>query len=271
MPHPVSHSQTRSVSAQRNFRTVRAIAALILREMATRYGRSPGGYVWALLEPLGGILILSFAFSLLLRTPSLGNSFILFYATGFMPFTLYQDVSSHVARAISFSRSLLFYPAVTWVDALSARFLLNTLTGLLVALILLTSISSLADTRTVIDILPILKGMILAILLAAGIGVLNCALFGLFPVWIQVWSIATRPLFLISGIFYLYEDMPRAVQTILWWNPLVHVIGLVREGFYANYRADYVNEVFVILVALITLALGVILLGRYHRDILNNG
>ncbi len=269
MTHPVTPSQPRPVSAQRNLRTLRAIAALMLREMATRYGRSPGGYVWALLEPLGGILILSVGFSLLLRTPSLGNSFILFYATGFVPFSLYQDISGNVARAISFSRALLFYPAVTWVDALSARFLLNTLTGLLVALILLTGISSLAETRTVIDILPVLKGMILAILLAAGIGVLNCALFGLFPVWTQIWAIATRPLFLISAIFYLYEDMPRAVQDILWWNPLVHITGLIREGFYASYRADYVNEVFVILVALITLAFGVILLGRYHRDILN--
>ena len=31
----------------RRFRSARAVVALMLREMATTYGRSPGGYVWA--------------------------------------------------------------------------------------------------------------------------------------------------------------------------------------------------------------------------------
>ena len=36
----------------RRFASFRAIGALILREMATSYGRSPGGYIWAILEPV---------------------------------------------------------------------------------------------------------------------------------------------------------------------------------------------------------------------------
>ncbi|MCC5956800.1 MAG: hypothetical protein JJU07_11910, partial [Natronohydrobacter sp.] len=43
----------------------RSISALMLREMATRYGRTPGGYLWAVVEPLGMILILGYAWSLL--------------------------------------------------------------------------------------------------------------------------------------------------------------------------------------------------------------
>ena len=72
-----------------SFRFVRTILALILREMSTTYGRSAGGYIWAVLEPAAGIALLAFAFSLALRAPSLGTNFALFYATGYLPFMLY--------------------------------------------------------------------------------------------------------------------------------------------------------------------------------------
>ena len=179
----------------------RTIMALILREMSTRYGRSPGGYIWAVLEPLGAILVLSFGFSLMMRSPSLGSSFLLFYATGYVPFNLYQTLSLAIARSISFSKPLLMYPAVTWMDAILARLLLNTLTGLLVAYVLLTGIILAGDTRVVLDTVPIVQAMAIAALLGFGVGTFNCAIGGLWPTYDVIWSIATRPLFIVSGIF----------------------------------------------------------------------
>ena len=57
--------------------------ALIIREMATTYGTSPGGYLWALLEPVAGIALLTFVFTLALDTPPLGQNFAFFYASGY--------------------------------------------------------------------------------------------------------------------------------------------------------------------------------------------
>lgn len=254
----------------RSFATFRAVSALILREMATRYGRSPGGYLWAILEPLGAILILAMGMSVIVRIPPMGNSFILFFATAFLPFSLYLNVSGMVARSINFSRALLFYPAVTWVDAVLARFLLNTLTGVLVMLILFSGLFIATDIGAMPNITPILQAVTLAALLGLSVGIVNCVLFGLFPVWEQIWSIATRPLFLISGVFFLYEDLPTTVQNILWYNPVIHITGLMRQGFYTTYTADYINVSFVAVVSLIYLFFGVLLMGRFHRDILNS-
>ena len=238
----------------RRHATSRTVAALILREMSTRYGRTPGGYIWALIEPLGAIMILSLGFSLMLRSPSLGTSFILFYASGYLPFNLYQQVSQVVARAIPFSRPLLAYPSVTWVDAILARFILNTLTGLMVTDVLLFAILSFIDTRVVLDVPPMIEAMALAALLGLGIGTLNSLLGGLFPTWDVIWSIATRPLFLASGIFYTYEDLPSGVQAVLYYNPLVHISGIMRTGLYPMYNPQYVSPIYVISVSLITLA-----------------
>jgi capsular polysaccharide transport system permease protein len=264
-PPPLPPAQ----AGDRRFASARTIIALILREMSTRYGRTPGGYIWAILEPLAAILVLSVGFSLVLRSPSLGTSFLLFYATGYLPFNLYQTLSGAISNAINFSRPLLKYPAVTWVDAITARFLLNSLTGLLVAALLLTGILMVIGSRTSLDFPPVIVAMALAMILGLGVGVLNCALSGLFPIWNVAWTIITRPLFLASGVIYIYEELPPLAQTILWYNPLIHLTGQMRTGFFSTYTAAYINEIYVLGVSLTCLVLGLILLGRYHRDILN--
>ena len=256
-------------SGTRRFASTRTVAALILREMSTRYGRTPGGYLWGIAEPMAAIMILSLAFSLVMRAPSLGTSFLLFYATGYLPFSLYQTLSNTVGKAISFSKPLLKYPAVTWVDAVIARFLLNSLTEILITALLLGGILAVLDNRAVLDFPPLVTAMLLAMILGLGVGVLNCALSGLFPIWDMVWSIVTRPLFLASGVIFLYDIMPPVARDILWYNPLVHIVGRMRTGFYSTYTAPYVNETYVLVIALVCLVLGLVLLGRYHRDILN--
>jgi capsular polysaccharide transport system permease protein len=250
--------------------TLRTTIALMLREMSTRFGRTPGGYLWALLEPTAVVLVLAIGFSLMLRNPSLGTSFLLFYATGYLPLKLFMQVSNMVARAISFSRPLLQYPTVTWVDAVLARFLLNVLTELLVAVIVLGGIFLVIDTHAVIRIGPIFASIGLIVVLALGVGVLNVVPFGLFPAWERLWSIATRPLVLASGLFYIYEDLPQTAQEILWFNPLMHLTGLLRSGFYPMYEAAYASPVYVLLFGLVPLFFGVLMLSRFHLDLLQD-
>src|SRR6056297_1461595 len=114
--------------ASLRFRTPRVIVTLILREMGTAHGRTAAGYMWAILEPVAGIALLTLVFSLALRSPPLGTSFALFYATGMLPFTSYMSTWNKVATAVTFSRQLLVYPRVTFFDAVVARFLLNAVT-----------------------------------------------------------------------------------------------------------------------------------------------
>ena len=269
LPPPAPLVPRPAATGARRFAGGRTVLALMLREMSTKYGRTPGGYIWAIVEPLAAILVLSIGFSLVLRTPSLGTSFLLFYATGYLPFNLYLAVSNTVARAIWFSKPLLKYPAVTWVDAVLARFFLNSLTSILVTILLVTGILVVIDSRTALDLIPVIEAMALSMALAIGVGVMNCAVSGLYPIWDVAWAIITRPLFLASGIIYLYDDLPQLAQDILWYNPLIHIVGLMRVGFYPTYTAPYVSVVFVLGVSLVLLAMGLVLLGRYHRDILN--
>lgn len=247
----------------------RSISALMLREMSTRYGRTPGGYIWAMLEPLGMIILLSVAFSLLARTPVLGTSFLLFKATGFMILQVFTVLGGQIGNALIFSKPLLRYPRVTWSDALLARFILNSLVVCTISVLILSGIVLYDGVEVVLRWSAILGAMGMIAALGFGVGCLNCFLFMRFPVWRQLWAIATRPLFLISGVIVLYEDMPPLAQSILWYNPILHLTGLMRTGFYPMYRPDYISFIFVGFCILVPMALGLLLLRRYHRELLD--
>lgn len=264
IPPPVGRARARATS----FASGRSIVALMLREMSTRYGKSPGGYIWALVEPIGTLLLMSFVFSLLLRSPSLGNSFLLFYTTGYLPFMLYNQTQTTVMNALNFSRPLLMYPTVNWVDAILARFLLNTLTTITVACIVLVGILEFTDATAVLEFRYIVLSMALAALLGLGHGTLNCALVGLFPVYASVWGIATRPLLIASGVFFLYEDLSPAFQSILGWTPWIHFTAMFRQGVYPTYAPDFISLPLMLLWALVPMVFGLLLLRRHRQRIL---
>ena len=249
-------------------RTWRSLAALILREMATTYGRSPGGYLWAVVEPLAVIALLSFAFSLAFKAPSLGTSFPLFYATGYLPYMLFHDVSSKTALAIRFSRPLMNFSAVTWFDVVMARFLLNLFTHLAIgALVLLTMI--VVEAQAVPDLALVARTVLLVALLALAVGMMNAFLFLAFPALERVWLIVTRPLFIISGVFFLFEDVPGDIRDILWFNPLFHITGDMRRAFFSTYEASYVSPIYVLGTGLALLGMSLLLLSRHARGMLH--
>jgi capsular polysaccharide transport system permease protein len=250
------------------FGAMRSISALMLREMESTYGRQPGGYIWAILQPVGMIVLLSLAFSMLVKEPPLGTSFIFFYASGFLPFDIYTSISGKISSALMYSRPLLSYPRVTWIDTILARLLLNAITALMVFFIVIISIMMLYETRARIDLGPLLIGLSMAITLGTGVGLVNCVLIGLFPVWGIIWAILSRPLFLGSGVLFLLEDMPTNVQSYLLWNPLIHVAGLVRRGLFSTYDAPYVSLAYGYGVGLLLCTIGLIFLRAHYKTVL---
>lgn len=253
----------------RRFRSFRAISALVIREMTTAYGRSPGGYFWMVAEPVAGIAVLTILFSLISRTPPIGVNFPIFYATGLLTFMYYRDLEQKVSTAMKFSRPLLFYPSITYVDALISRLALAIITQLLVFYIVMAFILAMWATRTYIEPKFIISSLFAASIFAAGIGAVNCVLFSFFPIWQRLWVVINRPLLLISGVIFIFDDVPSQYQGILWYNPIVHLVGQMRKGFYPTYRGEYIEILYPIFIGMMLIFVGLILLNRFNRDILN--
>lgn len=247
----------------------RVIFALVMRDMATTYGNSRLGYFWAILEPVGAISVLALAFSFAFSKPALGESFPLFYATGYIPFMMYNAMQNRVSSAIRENIYLLFYPRVTYMDAIIGRFLLTGLTQIVVASIVVVGILAFSHHNEAIDFAAIGQAYLMALILGLGLGTFNLVVIFLFPSWRQLWSVITRPLFLISCVFYLYDQLPEWMQAVLWYNPIVHLIGKTRQAFYPFYQGEYVSVAFPVCIGGGLFLLALVLLKKFAKDIIN--
>ncbi|MEM7470540.1 MAG: ABC transporter permease [Pseudomonadota bacterium] len=252
------------------FQTPRVVAALLLREMTTTFGRSSLGYLWAVLEPIGVILIFTLAFSLVFKQPPLGSSFPLFYATGYLPFGIYNAAQSKISVALSQNKALLFYPSVTYTDVILGRFILIAVTEVTVSLLLFGGLMAYFSITIIASLPYVAAALGMALLLGASIGLMNATLFEIFPSWRSVWRIITRPLFFISAIFYLFDSLPAAIQSILWWNPLIHIVGTLRAGFYPEYEGAYISWLYVCMLSLCLMSIGLVNLRTSNKFIINN-
>jgi capsular polysaccharide transport system permease protein len=249
----------------------RAILALMLREMSSTYGRSPGGYLWAIVEPVAGIAILTYASSLMFAHPPIGRSFELFYATGMLPFLMFTMITNRVGTSLLFSRPLLVYPAVTFADAVLARFFVNLLTEVLVFAVVIAGLFAIYDTGAQVAPVAVAQSLGLTAVFALAVGTANAYLFLRWHLWHVLWSVISRPLFLISGVFYMYNALPAPMQGCIWYNPLIHAVGLMRAGFYPTYVADYISPVYVLLVSMALFAGAFFALHRHAKWLLHEG
>ncbi|QHG73122.1 ABC transporter permease [Ensifer adhaerens] len=231
----------------------RVVGALLIREMATRFGSKPGGYVWALLDPTAHIFMMTIIFQAIARSPALGTSFALFFATGYIAFQFYQALASYLNNSVKANRALLSYPNVAPIDAIVARFVLQMGTTSLVGFIVLGAILATMRVETTLHWPAILEAAAVAALFGLGVALVNCVLFMKYPLYQHIFGIVNRPLFLISGVFFLPDSLPAPYRDLVLFNPLVHVIMGFRKGFYPEYRAIGLDMEYLYGIAFLTL------------------
>ncbi len=210
----------------------RVVHALIVRETRTRFGDSTLGYGWALLEPILHILTLSLVFAVLMHgRPPIGNQFFIFYYTGIIPYHLFVHTSSSMTYAVTANGSLLQLPLVSTFDVILARALLELVTDLLVAVILLAGFGALGLGTLPNDFAGVSAAVATVWLLGCGIGFVNAVVNAFFPSWDKIWAQLTRLLYFCSGIFYVPGNMPDWIRNILAWNPVLHAVDWFRSSF----------------------------------------
>lgn len=227
--------------------------------MSSRFGAKPGGYLWALLDPVSHIAFLSVIFMAVAHLPPLGTSFPLFFATGYISFQFYQAMAGYLSSSVSGNKALLSYPSVAPIDTMAARYILQFSTTSMIAILVLGYIVMTARHPVAIHVPPLLEAMVAASLIALGGGLANAVLFIMYPVYEKLFGIVTRPLFLLSGVFFLPDSLPPMAREMVLFNPLTHIVMKFRTGFYPQYRAADYNGFYVWSFAAVILFVGLLL------------
>jgi capsular polysaccharide transport system permease protein len=239
---------------------LRVIYALMIRETRTRLADSKLGYGWALLEPVLHILMLSLVFAVMMRgRPPIGDKFFIFYYTGIIPYHLFVHTSSIMTNAVSSNAPLLQLPLVSTFDVIMARGLVEVLTDVMVAIILLAGFFAVGVGLMPHD-LPALSASVIAVsLFGCGIGFINAVINAFFKSWDKIWAQLTRTLYFCSGIFYVPGMMPDWIRDILAWNPILHAVDWFRSSFFAEYEPHWLDRSYLAIVAAVSVAAGLCL------------
>lgn len=248
---------------------LRVIHALMLREVKTRFGRARMGYVWALIEPLMYVGTFFLLFSFRGRSLPSGMPVLLFLVTGFVPFFLYRDIATRCMGAVESNRALLTFPQVGHVDLVFAKAMLEFVTTCMIAVCLVIIAAMLGDEVRIQDPLGVMFWFTMFGILGLGFGLILSALAPLFVTVERLFSaLVIRPMFFASGLFFTANMLPGPVREIALLNPLLHCTELLRSSFFVSFDSPYASPQFVVIVAIVQLALGLLLVKAMRKSIL---
>lgn len=247
---------------------MRVIASLILREARATFGASAFGYIWAVITPTASVGLLVFLFSLIGRQPPFGASLALFFATGILVLQFFNELSGKLTTVFDANRALLTYPLIKPLDTLIARALLIALTYALILAVFFAGLIALGLAGLPARPEQLILAFLATLLFGAGLGAVNAVIFSHWDSWAQIEKILTRPLFFVSGIFYVPAQLPVEARALLGWNPVLHLVEWARAGYYPNYHTTVLQPSYPLAfgVGLLLLGLGAERLFRRARS-----
>ncbi|MGE0260462.1 MAG: tetratricopeptide repeat protein [Alphaproteobacteria bacterium] len=238
----------------------RVLGALVVRETRTRFADTRLGYGWALIEPMLHIALLSATFAVLMHgTPPIGADFLVFYYTGLIPYHVFVHSSAGMSHALINNAPLLQLPPVSSFDVIAARGVLEVITDVIVAVVLLAGFLAIGLRAMPDDLWEPSIAVLTIAAFGCGVGFVNAVATVFWRSWEKTYAQLTRVLYFISGIFYVPGMMPDRVRDILEWNPLLHAIDWFRAGFFELYRPHWLDRSYVAVVAIAFLLAGLAL------------
>jgi capsular polysaccharide transport system permease protein len=148
-------------------------------------------------------------------------------------------------------------PLVTTFDVIAARGLLEIITDVIVAVIMLAGFGAAGLATAPDDLWGPCTALLVTALFGCGIGYTNAVVTVFWRGWDKLYAQVTRGLYFISGIFYVPGMMPDWARDALAWNPLLHAIDWFRSGFFAVYQPHWLDRPYLVILAIIALLAGI--------------
>lgn len=247
------------------------VFAVFVRELNTRFGRFRLGYLWAILEPLAMISVLSGVRVIFGTSAIAGLPFPVFFAAGVLAYLFFNHIINSSLSAVEANLGLFNYQRVKPADVLTARALLELLIALGTALVIFPGLYAIGFTFSWNDTVSVVAVVLCLYGICFGLG-LVCGIMG--PLWQEskkVVPVLIRPLFFISGIFFPANVVPEQVRDYALLNPLLHVIELLRGAMFKEYQSHEGSLFYVFCWALSCLLFGLCVYRIFRVKVVTSG
>ncbi len=264
MLKPVLNQTPRS-----SFQVLRDVTfGLLIRELKTRFGSYRLGYAWALLDPLLMIGLFSAIFGMRSQSGFGGVPVQVFITAGYLPYMFFNKVVSQLKSAVNANMGLFCYRQVTPFATFIARFILETIIGLVVGCILVLGLMWFGFDAIPSDPLEVIVIYFMLMIFSFSLGIVFCVLSTLFKEASKFLDLLMMPLMFISCVMYPLATVPSQFQHWFLWNPLVHAVELIRSGWIAGYDSPNVSWVYLFGVTFVLLTFAMSCYRLSHRRLI---
>jgi ABC-type polysaccharide/polyol phosphate export permease len=228
------------------------------REIKARYKQSILGYFWVILNPLTQMLVMSFAFSIILKVPTNASSHIpysVFLFVALLPWNLFSASLSSASNALVSSAPLItkvYFPrtilAISTVIAKIIDFLFAL--SILIVYMLYFRISINLNILWVIPIFLIQQIFTIGLsLFFAAANLLYRDIQYLLALLLTLWLY-------ITPIIYPADIVPANLKFIFQLNPMSVIINAYRQTILGGGSPNIQSIIIALLLSLFTLLLG---------------
>lgn len=208
------------------------ILQLTRRDILTRYKRSALGMAWTMLNPLGMMLVLSFAFSHLLRFQVEGN-YSLYILSGLITWNFLSQTTTACLNSLVWGGQLfqrIYMPKSVFAFSSILTGLINWVFAL-IPLILITLVVNKSLSWT---ILTAPFSMLLLSLFALGVGLIISALGIFFYDVVEMYQLGLLAWMYLTPIIYPAQVIPPNWQWVIKLNPMTWFVQLFRDAVFYN-------------------------------------
>lgn len=216
------------------------IFAIFLREIKSK-SNDKFGVAWSVVSPV--VFILAFSY---LRgradggeTHSIPTFYFMVFGMVLVQFLL--GCVGNVSGAIRKNKPLYAFRQVQPISSIIAVAGFELLVKVFVILVIVVVAFFLQFKGQVNDLLEVILIFLRIWLISISIGTLFSLAVCYIPEIEKLRSLAMRPIFFISGIFFSLQDIPREFWPYLTWNPLLHAVELTRFAAYPQYGHEGVS------------------------------
>jgi len=234
--------------------------ALLMREMATRYGRDNIGFLWVIAEPIIFGSAVSTLYSFIRPPFDAGIRVVAFTITGYMPMILFRQSVNYAVSSVRSNTGLLYHRQISPMHLFLARFLMEFCGVTLAYIFIVLFANFLGKIDMPKDMLYLTTGWIILALQACGVAMVMNALSEIFDVverFVQVFTYIFIP---ISGFMFLVYTLPPKLQQWALMVPFVHCFEMMRGGYFGEFLPVHFNVSYAMAWALGFNAIGLLLM-----------
>jgi len=239
------------------------IWALALKELRIRYKRSALGFIWALLNPLLMMVILTVVFSTITRLAV--DYYPIFLISALLPWTFFSQALSYSVESIVMNAELLkkirVAKSVFPLAALIAN-VINFLLSLVPLLLILAFLRFPFHWTWVYLPVPLLG----LFLFTSGCAFFFAAANVFFRDVSHIVQIILSAWFYLSPVLYSIDFLPQQYQFLLRFNPMLYILNGFRMAIYYGRLPTPQNIAASLALGVTTLVLGYGVFRRLERS-----